>query len=223
MKKTQDPFNQKKAHILRQIESTPEEYSDRSPKGSIDVPLIPLIKLINDQADLVTTSSCSGRVSVYLEGQKDHSRPGSKGLGGKWLFITHDVKDLDSDWWTAVKSGKINQSSPDDSGNRYLLYKFEPVILHVKCRDLETAQKLYKCAMDCGYRESGIGSNNLVGIRTSMGLDVPIAQVAPGSDNLVPLVTDQYISLLDNMAVELFQKNADKIDHLHARLQSTFS
>ncbi|KAF8938226.1 hypothetical protein BGZ58_001346 [Dissophora ornata] len=41
---------------------------DKSPKGYVDEPLLPLIILINNHQDYVTTSSCSGRICTYLEG-----------------------------------------------------------------------------------------------------------------------------------------------------------
>lgn len=223
----QNAFDQKKKHILQQITDTTDDSPDKSPKGYIDAPLLPLIELINAHPDLVTTSSCSGRVSVYLEGEKSHSRPGSKGLGGRWLFITHEVKEL-ANWWPSVKDQSIECNNDTESNDndpinkRYVLYKFEPMILHVKCRDLATAQKLYKVAMDCGYRESGIGSNNLVGIRTSMGLDVPIAQVCSEQSKLDQLVQDEYIALLDCLATDLFRKNQDKITQLSTRFAAEF-
>ncbi|KAF8540054.1 tRNA wybutosine-synthesizing protein [Trichophaea hybrida] len=43
---------------------------DASPKGSIDMHILPLINRLNTHADVVTTSSCSGRISVFLEGAK---------------------------------------------------------------------------------------------------------------------------------------------------------
>lgn len=55
---------------------------------------------------VVTTSSCAGRISVFLEGEKgpfqgegkeeEEGRrvvPGGKGRGGRWLFVSHDPLD----------------------------------------------------------------------------------------------------------------------------------
>ena len=39
--------------------------SDKSPKGFIDKPIRDLVMRINASADYVTTSSCSGRISLY--------------------------------------------------------------------------------------------------------------------------------------------------------------
>lgn len=105
-------FTTKKNAILASL-STPEStYTDLSPKGSVDAAIKPLIDRINALEGVVTTSSCAGRVSIFLEGRK-HGRgnggkdnvkneegygkeseqaavPGGKGMGGKWLFVSHE-------------------------------------------------------------------------------------------------------------------------------------
>ena len=40
---------------------------DKSRKGSVDAPIEGLIELINSRGDVYTTSSCSGRISVFAE------------------------------------------------------------------------------------------------------------------------------------------------------------
>lgn len=108
-----DPFSQKKQFILNQIEQTDSEHTDASPKGTLDEHLLDLIRLINKHEDMVTTSSCSGRLSVFLEGDKTKSgsggsgngeeeeeqaggreKIGGKGAGGKWLFVTHEPNEV---------------------------------------------------------------------------------------------------------------------------------
>jgi tRNA wybutosine-synthesizing protein 3 len=102
-------FGIKKQNILQQLTVPQEEYSDRSPKGSIDEGIQELVDEINSISGLVTTSSCAGRISVFLEGKKRSAPsliethgtesgdsplaaiggPGGKG-GGRWLFVSHD-------------------------------------------------------------------------------------------------------------------------------------
>jgi tRNA wybutosine-synthesizing protein 3 len=103
-------FTLRKQKILSQLSVPDEEYSDASPKGSVDAGIRHLIDQLNRHAGLVTTSSCAGRVSVYLEGRKTTgsastdeawageserasgnaaSSAGGKG-GGEWLFVSHD-------------------------------------------------------------------------------------------------------------------------------------
>ncbi|KAG0262266.1 hypothetical protein BGZ95_004058 [Linnemannia exigua] len=60
-----DGFLTRKKTILVALNS---DTPDKSPKGYVDEPLLPLIVLINNHQDYVTTSSCSGRICTYLEG-----------------------------------------------------------------------------------------------------------------------------------------------------------
>lgn len=219
-------FDKKKKEILKQIGETNDDHHDASPKGTLDTPLVPLIDKINEHKDMVTTSSCSGRVSVFLEGTKLSSKGteklGGKGAGGKWLYITHDP-EFTKEWWSKVKEHK--EEYDQTSVKRYILYKFEPMILHVKCRDQETANKLYSQAMSCGFRESGIGPNLLVAIRISIKLDVPVGYlVQQGDDEYVvkTLVNDEYVNELEHMSLELFGKNKSKIDELFGKVEEMF-
>ncbi|KAH6855217.1 tRNA wybutosine-synthesizing protein [Chaetomium sp. MPI-CAGE-AT-0009] len=117
-------FALKKRKILAQLALPDAEYTDASPKGSVDAGIRHLIDRINNgdgdgRAGLVTTSSCAGRVSVYLEGRKacpppppssgrdggsgsvgvsvggsgdggDGGREGDVPAAAEWLFVSHD-------------------------------------------------------------------------------------------------------------------------------------
>ncbi|KAG5979628.1 hypothetical protein E4U55_004932 [Claviceps digitariae] len=63
-------FTAKKTKILDQLAVPEAEYTDASPKGTIDAGIRDLIDEINAVEGFVTTSSCAGRVSVFLEGIK---------------------------------------------------------------------------------------------------------------------------------------------------------
>ncbi|CAK7263776.1 hypothetical protein SEPCBS57363_000741 [Sporothrix epigloea] len=101
-------FTTRKAAILELLSRPDDDYTDASPKGAIDVGIRPLIEVINGLEGYVTTSSCAGRVAVFLEGRKGGptaeektvatttapastiASAGGKGGGGKWLFVSHD-------------------------------------------------------------------------------------------------------------------------------------
>lgn len=222
----QDPFDQKKKSILAEIGATDEITPDASPKGTIDEFCIPIIHLINSNKDMVTTSSCSGRVSVFLEGMKnidqDDIKIGAKGNYGRWIFVTHDPKDL-PDWSSSVNFKYITDGSSYgsiDVNTRYILYKFEPLILHVKCRDLEMANNLYSVAMSCGFRESGIGTNNIVGIRISIKLDVPIGFLNETNQELTSFVSEDYLRIITKLSEDRFKENFKKLDALYKAIES---
>jgi tRNA wybutosine-synthesizing protein 3 len=111
-------FLNQKADILAKLSVPLEQYTDRSPKGSVDIGIRELIDEINEFAGCVTTSSCAGRVSVFLEGKRGGSASledgeeegdgevrestagksasiGGKGAGGKWLYVSHDPLAVD--------------------------------------------------------------------------------------------------------------------------------
>ncbi|APA12035.1 hypothetical protein sscle_08g068050 [Sclerotinia sclerotiorum 1980 UF-70] len=107
-------FISKKKLISSKLAVPTEEYDDLSPKGSVDEGIRELIDEINSLDGCCTTSSCAGRVSVFLEGKKssDEFRSlvedkasmdatpdvraekgagfGGKGGGGRWLYVSHD-------------------------------------------------------------------------------------------------------------------------------------
>ncbi|KAJ5110171.1 DUF207 domain protein [Penicillium argentinense] len=108
-------FTARKNKILEELAIPDEDYTDLSPKGSVDVGVRDLIRDINKLPGLVTTSSCAGRISVFLEGRKKSSTQetgsleqsqvqnqdqeegeqrrfapsGGKGAG-RWLYVSHD-------------------------------------------------------------------------------------------------------------------------------------
>jgi len=78
-------FLVKKHRILESLNIPAEEYHDLSPKDSIDESIRDLIDEINSLEGFVTTSSCGGRVSVFLEGKKlsELDRPSQQDENGK--------------------------------------------------------------------------------------------------------------------------------------------
>ncbi|KAI0384985.1 methyltransferase TYW3-domain-containing protein [Hypomontagnella monticulosa] len=120
-------FARRKARILEQLAVPEAEYADASPKGSVDEGIRDLIDEVNRLDGFVTTSSCAGRVSVFLEGSKraggagfngegggsrengdegdegvggevrKFAGVGGKGGGGNWLFVSHDPVPLDAE------------------------------------------------------------------------------------------------------------------------------
>src|SRR5690349_4766931 len=63
-------FVAKKSVILSNLSTPASSYEDASPKGSVDIAIVDLIHGINGFDGFVTTSSCSGRISVFVEGKK---------------------------------------------------------------------------------------------------------------------------------------------------------
>ncbi|KAG6018813.1 hypothetical protein E4U41_003556, partial [Claviceps citrina] len=126
-------FAAKKTKILQQLAVPEAEYADASPKGTIDTGIRHLIDRINAADGFVTTSSCAGRVSVFLQGRREGAGAGEgqgqgqgqgqdaghkgaaaasqvagvggKGAGGTWLFVSHDVVEGDG-WLESLAFGE---------------------------------------------------------------------------------------------------------------------
>jgi tRNA wybutosine-synthesizing protein 3 len=134
-------FVQKKQKILDAINVSHTEYSDLSPKGSIDDGIRETIDVINSIPGLVTTSSCAGRVSIYVEGLKKNPEQhtsneaiagsGGKG-GGRWIFVSHDPLSLETSEWSMPLLSKFGLQPSNQAfipnGASLAHLKFEPMV-----------------------------------------------------------------------------------------------
>ena len=144
-------FTIKKNNILQHLSTPDDEYSDLSPKGSVDIGIRDLINIINGIDGLVTTSSCAGRISVFLEGAKTENPhngqqnesmqaavPGGKGRGGRWLFVSHDPvdnpKSSTSETYPTMnlfgmpKHGTLPLNLKPET-TRFVKFQFEPMVI----------------------------------------------------------------------------------------------
>ncbi len=130
---------------------------DKSPQGYIDEDIKCLLDKINELKEYETTSSCSGRIVVINSQKKGESQ---------WLFKSHDI--IHSDDISMVLS-KVNNT---------VWFMQEPMILHVKCEDLESAQILLGKANKIGLKKSGIISAKgfIVEIKGTERIECPISK-----------------------------------------------
>lgn len=145
-------FSSKKSKILQQLALPEDQYEDASPKGSVDSGIRDLVDDINRQEDLVTTSSCAGRIAIYLEGRVNGNaaderandsttapRKGSTGRSaggkgnGRWLFVSHDlVVPASSEKGSLYEMLDLDATkqhlAPEVDGTRFCHFKFEPMV-----------------------------------------------------------------------------------------------
>lgn len=219
-------FEKRKADTLAAINS-PEP--DKSPKGNIDIPIIPLLNALNSHPSYFTTSSCSGRISIFSQPTIPSPFSKKKAKGGTWLFISHDYPvDPNSVVSLLFPSPSDSQSSssfesqePESfTGPHALVFRFEPLIIAVECRDIEAAQSLVSLAISCGFRESGITSVSkrvIIAIRCSIRLEVPLG------DTEKIMVSVEYVKYLVELANEKMEANRKRTDSfLDALLKNGF-
>jgi tRNA wybutosine-synthesizing protein 3 len=144
-------FTERKSRIVQQLAVPEAEYEDASPKGSVDAGIRDFVDEINGVEGFVTTSSCAGRVSVFLEGRKtadpdaDERQQlagvGGKGGGGTWLYVSHEalpqraVDDNQGQGWSGTFGLGDAEPSPASGSSvgvvkdrRLIHFKFEPMV-----------------------------------------------------------------------------------------------
>ena len=194
-----------KQSILQALQEP--DVSDKSKKGGVDAPIAEMIELLNGSENYATTSSCSGRVSVFV------AKPTETKSSGEWLFITHDAIESAAQVWDSLQDLERFPSGT------VISFKFEPLVIHVMCKTLEAARQLHHITGESGFRNSGItvGKKKItLAIRNTILLDVPIAV-----DGKL-LVTQEYLNFLVSLANEKFQDNQTRIDRLTRSLHKLF-
>lgn len=150
-------YASKKAAIISSLSAPEDTYADLSPKGTVDDAIKDLIDRINALEGIVTTSSCAGRVSVFLEGRKhikthngqdvredkeatetQAAVPGGKGMGGRWLFMSHEPANLRSEKSCLSTSKQLGiepmrgreppEMEMEPSELRIARFQFEPMV-----------------------------------------------------------------------------------------------
>ncbi|KAJ4980614.1 hypothetical protein NE237_031451 [Protea cynaroides] len=203
-------FEKRKASVLADMAS---EEADKSPKGTLDRPIIPLLRAINQHPSYFTTSSCSGRISILSQPLQATSTKKKKARGGSWLFITHDPADPDS---VIDLLFPADSTPPAQQGE--LVFRFEPFILAVECKDIFSAQSLVSTAISCGFRESGITNVHkriIIAVRCSIRLEVPLGE----TDRI--MVSPEYVRYLVGIANEKMEMNRRRTEAFLQVLQTT--
>lgn len=124
MNKQQGAFEAAKASYLAK--------TDASRKGSWDEATKDFMIRLNEHNDLVTLSSCSGRVVILRDKPRDAGKVVKKGC--VWILVKHDALKEDEVW------NSLHQSEPEAG---IVTLKFEPFILHLQCRTLELAKRMH--------------------------------------------------------------------------------
>uniref|UniRef100_A0A480UIH3 tRNA wybutosine-synthesizing protein 3 homolog n=2 Tax=Sus scrofa TaxID=9823 RepID=A0A480UIH3_PIG len=176
--------------------------ADFSRKGCVDEDVVEIVQLLNGREQFFTTSSCAGRI-ILLEQGMDSLEVQKQNCC--WLLVSHKpcVKD---DVIVALKKA-----------NGDAILKFEPLVLHVQCRQLQDAQILHSVAIDSGFRNSGITvgkrGKTMLAVRSTHGLEVPLSHKGK------LMVTEEYIDFLLKIANHKMEDNKKRIERFYNCLQ----
>lgn len=160
---------------------------DRSKKGHLDEAIRPLVEMINADERYYTTSCCSGRIIVSGETSSDseltlETPKNAKKKSTKWIFcahgagefadtITEDITDAILPIW---EPGHKEEPPKYES----IIFKFEPVIFHIRAVNIEAASALLQAGLKAGFRNSGIvtssSSSCIVALRHTLQMEAPL-------------------------------------------------
>ncbi|MCK5150096.1 hypothetical protein KAJ87_04185 [Candidatus Pacearchaeota archaeon] len=186
-----DKFSQRKRDVLSKL--------DKSSKKSWDKKITKLCEKINSLENYYTTSSCSGRVVVML----DQDKKGPE----LFKFVSHDL----------ICFNDLLRSFPKEKAKLNLKFKMEPCILHVACKNLESAKKLYDKAKLAGWKRSGLISfdkNIILELNSTEKLEFPIMR----NGNF--LVDEDFLRIIVLESNKKLEKSWGKIKKLRELLES---
>ena len=171
--------------------------ADKSNKGSIGEPIRPLIETINKLPNYCTNSSCSGRTVIFVEPKS------GKKYDISFLFMSHNKITF-----TEIKEKLHNL--PKNT----IWFRFEPMIIHIACDTLESANNLLVLARQ-HFKHSGILSlkHFIVEIRGSGFIEAPIAV------NGKIIVSDEFLNVLCDNANKKLAETHKRMDEFKTTLE----
>lgn len=174
-------------------------YAQARRNGEVDAPIVPLLDLINSREDMVTTSSCSGRVVLLETDVSERKRESA--FYRKWHGpVTTDAV------WDALR---------EYPGGGVLWFKVDPFILHVAFRDLRTALDVVRLARSSGFKIAGVQACDSAKVHVEIrGIDSMAVPVHFGR----LLVGRSYVRELVRFANRKIVRNAERTARFFERV-----
>jgi len=172
---------------------------DKSKKGVIDKDILPLVNKINSLEDYYTTSTCSGRILLMYVPED------FKKNQVKWLFSSHDT----------VKFSDIKETI-DNSKEKDIWFRQESAIIHIACKNIDSASKLIEIAKQSGFKRSGIQAASK---RIILELVSTELIMCPVKSNGKVIVDEDYVKVITNEANKGLLRTKQKIKKFTSSLQ----
>ena len=181
-------FIKNKKQILEKLEVAKKE-------KLVDKGIIPIIDIINSNENYYTSSSCYGRI-VLLELPNLGDKKNAEFLGK---------------WHRKIRSNDVFLALENSSGKGQLWFLAQSPIIHVYTKNIESADKLVKIAVNCGFKHSNFKSsekNIIVEIASTERIDAPVGL------NGKLYCDKKYIFLLVDIANRVYNKSILKLEKL---------
>src|SRR3989344_5427025 len=214
-----DSFLRRKTSVLSKI--------DKSFIGKWDEKIIPLCNKINSSPNYYTTSSCSGRIVLMIDqDKKSHNlflKISHELISFNWLKnnlneiiknkggVFYDSRSLSGNFKNPKFQIENNSGQSKKLKTELIKFKCEPPILHVVCRNLESASLLLEKVKNSGMKHSGIhylGRNIILEIHGDDKLEFPIF-----NKNKI-LVNDDFLKLIAKESNEKLKKSWKMIENI---------
>lgn len=166
-----------------------EKYEWAKKEAKVDYEIIPILDKLNEKENFVTLSSCSGRIAVI--DLKNFGVKIDSEFIGKWHRNVEFLEVLE-----CVKRCKRQG---------WLIHY--PPIIHVACKDLQSAKSLMRIANEAGFRRSGLISleNLVVEISSLERLELPVAIEGK------KIVDDDYLRIAVDLANKKLESGKKKL------------
>lgn len=168
-------------------------------EGAVDPGVLSLIDYVNSRTDYYTTSSCSGRITLFHD------------LGSK------PESDWVGKWHRKVNRKEVAEAMKKIPDTGIIWFKYEPSILHIVAKKIDEAKKIMVTARESGYKRVGIQGVKkerfLVEICDTERLDTPVAHRGQ------ILIEDTYLTYLIKHANEKFKAGTEKLGRLEEKLR----
>jgi tRNA wybutosine-synthesizing protein 3 len=167
-----------------------KELKEHVESGKADARIMALVDKINEAPDLVTTSSCTGRI-VLLEFDLDERKKTS---------------EFYKKWHRIVRAEEVELAVADHNQEVDLWFKVQPFILHVAAKDIKAAQRFLKLMRTVGVKRGGIQTiakgKVMLEVQGNDNMAIPVAPIEARWNELVSL------------ANKMFKKNIEVLDKL---------
>lgn len=167
------------------------ELEEHLKKNSLDAQIVQLIRKINKNPNLVTISSCAGRIVLTTEGNE---------------------KEFHRKWHREVKPEEIELAIIDYKLDQILWFRCEPFILHVAAKDLKSTHDFIRKVKNTRIEHSGIQSISkdkiIIEIQGTGNISIPINYVEGSWNKIIKL------------ANEMLENNFKKIKDIQNQLSN---
>lgn len=173
---------------------------DKSSIQIVDEKIKKLCDVVNSKKDYFTTSSCSGRIVLIKDEEKKQP--------GLFLFRMHEKISFD-------KLKKVLEEVALNT-KKLIIFKQEPCLLVVSCKDKDSQWKLFSAARNNGWKKSGILSLDrkfLIELMSTENISFPIV------DNEKILVNDDFLRLIVEKANKNLERGWEKIKRLERLIE----